>query len=64
MLEASLFIQTLEKRQGQKIASPEEVAFRQGYIDAAALQRLAQPMAKNAYGQYLLSLLADDRPFR
>jgi len=63
MLEASLFIQTLEKRQGQKIASPEEVAFRQGYIDAEQLQRLALPMAKNTYGQYLLGLLADDRPF-
>jgi len=63
MLEASLFIQTLEKRQGQKIASPEEVAFRQGYINAEQLQRLALPMAKNAYGQYLLGLLADDRPF-
>lgn len=59
MLEASLFIQTLEKRQGQKIASPEEVAFRQGYIDAAALRELALPMAKNGYGQYLLGMLAD-----
>jgi len=59
MLEASLFIQTLEKRQGQKIASPEEVAFRQGYIDAAALRELAMPMAKNGYGQYLLGMLAD-----
>ncbi|GAB3262995.1 sugar nucleotidyltransferase [Chitinimonas naiadis] len=64
MLEASLFIQTLEKRQGQKIASPEEVAFRHGYIDAAQLERLATPMAKNGYGQYLLGLLSDDRPFR
>lgn len=59
LLEASLFIQTLEKRQGQKIASPEEVAFRQGYIDADALRQLAKPMAKNGYGQYLLSLLAE-----
>lgn len=56
LLEASLFIQTLEKRQGQKIASPEEVAFRQGYIDTAALKKLALPMAKNGYGQYLLNL--------
>ncbi|HEY9100510.1 glucose-1-phosphate thymidylyltransferase RfbA [Chitinimonas sp.] len=64
MLEASLFIQTLEKRQGQKIASPEEVAFRQGWIDATQLEHLARPMAKNGYGQYLLSLLSDDRPFR
>lgn len=60
MLEASLFIQTLEKRQGQKIASPEEVAFRQGYIDADKLSQLAEPMKKNSYGQYLLSLLSDD----
>lgn len=59
LLEASLFIQTLEKRQGQKIASPEEVAFRQGYIDADALRQLAKPMAKNGYGQYLLSLLSE-----
>lgn len=59
MLEASLFIQTLEKRQGQKIASPEEVAFRQGYIDGAALRELALPMAKNGYGQYLLGMLTD-----
>ncbi|WP_374350063.1 glucose-1-phosphate thymidylyltransferase RfbA [Chitinimonas sp.] len=64
MLEASLFIQTLEKRQGQKIASPEEVAFRQGYIDAEQLKTLAAPMLKNAYGQYLLGLLADDSPLR
>ncbi|MFC4160206.1 glucose-1-phosphate thymidylyltransferase RfbA [Chitinimonas lacunae] len=64
MLEASLFIQTLEKRQGQKIASPEEVAFRQGYIDAAQLEKLAKPMLKNAYGQYLMGLLSDTRPFR
>ncbi|MBV1775462.1 glucose-1-phosphate thymidylyltransferase RfbA [Burkholderiaceae bacterium DAT-1] len=56
MLEAALFIQTLEKRQGQKIASPEEVAFRQGYITADQLRALAKPMAKNAYGAYLLSL--------
>jgi glucose-1-phosphate thymidylyltransferase len=64
MLDASLFIQTLEKRQGQKIACPEEVAYRQGYIDAEALRKLAEPMAKNAYGQYLLGLLADDSPLR
>ncbi|WP_028447813.1 glucose-1-phosphate thymidylyltransferase RfbA [Chitinimonas koreensis] len=63
MLEASMFIETLEKRQGQKIASPEEVAYRQGYIDAAQLQKLAAPMAKNGYGKYLLGLLADDSPF-
>jgi glucose-1-phosphate thymidylyltransferase len=59
LLEASLFIQTLEKRQGLKIACPEEIAYYKNYIDAAQLERLAQPLAKNAYGQYLLGLLND-----
>jgi glucose-1-phosphate thymidylyltransferase len=57
LLEAGQFIATLEKRQGLKIACPEEIAFRQGWINAAQLQQLAQPLAKNGYGQYLLSLL-------
>lgn len=57
LLEASLFIQTIEKRQGLKIACPEEIAYRQGYIDAAQVERLAAPLQKNAYGQYLLTLL-------
>lgn len=57
LLEASLFIQTIEKRQGLKIACPEEIAYRQGYIDAAQVERLAAPLHKNAYGQYLRSLL-------
>jgi glucose-1-phosphate thymidylyltransferase len=59
LLEASTFIETIEKRQGLKIACIEEVAYRQGYIDAAQLRRLAQPMQKNGYGQYLLSILAE-----
>ncbi len=59
LLEASLFIQTLEKRQGLKIACPEEIAYRKGYIDAVQLERLAQPLAKNGYGQYLLGLLKE-----
>ncbi|MCM0045745.1 MAG: glucose-1-phosphate thymidylyltransferase RfbA [Burkholderiaceae bacterium] len=59
LLDASQFIATLEKRQGLKVACPEEVAFRKGYIDAAQLERLAGPMKKNAYGQYLLRLLED-----
>ena len=57
LLEASLFIQTIEKRQGLKIACPEEIAYRQGYIDAAQVERLAYPMKKNGYGQYLLAIL-------
>jgi glucose-1-phosphate thymidylyltransferase len=59
LLEASTFIGTIEKRQGLKIACIEEVAYRQGYIDAAQLRRLARPMKKNGYGQYLLRLLAE-----
>jgi glucose-1-phosphate thymidylyltransferase len=59
MLEASQYVQTLEKRQGLKIACPEEVAFRQGWVDAAQLERLAQPLLKNGYGQYLLQLLKE-----
>ncbi len=57
LMEAGQFIATLEKRQGLKVACPEEVAFRKHYIDAAQLERLAEPMKKNAYGQYLLRLL-------
>jgi len=59
LLEASLFIQTLEKRQGLKIACPEEIAYRRGYITRAQLEALAQPLAKNGYGQYLLALLGE-----
>ena len=59
LLEAGLFIQTIEKRQGLKIACPEEIAWRAGWIDEAQLQRLATPLAKNGYGQYLKRLLED-----
>jgi glucose-1-phosphate thymidylyltransferase len=55
--QASSFIQTLELRQGFKVACPEEIAYRRGYIDAEQLHRLAQPMAKSGYGRYLLDLL-------
>jgi glucose-1-phosphate thymidylyltransferase len=59
LLEASQFIATLEHRQGLKIACPEEIAFRHGWIDRHALERLAKPLARNAYGQYLLGLVAE-----
>ncbi len=59
LLEASLFIQTLEKRQGLKIACPEEIAFRRGYISDTQLEALAKPLAKNGYGQYLLAVLQE-----
>jgi glucose-1-phosphate thymidylyltransferase len=62
LLEASQFVETLERRQGLKIACPEEVAFRMGYIDAGALRKLAHAIGSNAYGQYLLTIL-DDRIF-
>ena len=57
LMEAASFIATLQKRQGLMVACPEEIAFHQGWIDASRLQSLAAPLAKNAYGQYLLSLL-------
>ncbi|WP_312130192.1 MULTISPECIES: glucose-1-phosphate thymidylyltransferase RfbA [Diaphorobacter] len=59
LLDASQFIATLEQRQGLKIACPEEIAWRNGWIDAARLERLAQPLAKNGYGQYLQRLLKE-----
>ncbi len=59
LLDASQFIATVERRQGLKISCPEEIAFRMKYIDAAALERLAQPMMKNPYGQYLMSVLQE-----
>ena len=59
LLDAGQFIATLERRQGLKIACPEEIAWRSGWIDAAQLQGLAQPLAKNGYGQYLLRLLQE-----
>jgi glucose-1-phosphate thymidylyltransferase len=59
LLEASQYIETIERRQGLKIACPEEIAYRLGYIDAAALERLGDALAKNGYGQYLLGILRD-----
>ena len=57
LLEASQFIATIEKRQGLKVACPEEIAFRRGYINATQLEELAQPLKKNEYGRYLMQLL-------
>jgi len=59
LLDASQYIATIERRQGLKIACPEEIAFRLGYIDATDVERLGQAMAKNGYGQYLLALLRE-----
>ncbi|MEB0137057.1 glucose-1-phosphate thymidylyltransferase RfbA [Actimicrobium sp. CCC2.4] len=59
LIEASNFIQTIEHRQGLKVCCPEEIAFHKGFIDAAQLEKLAQPLAKNGYGQYLLRLLKE-----
>ncbi len=59
LLDAGQFIATLERRQGLKIACPEEIAWRQRWIDAAQLRQLAQPLAKNGYGQYLLRVLSE-----
>ncbi|HSY28904.1 MAG TPA: glucose-1-phosphate thymidylyltransferase RfbA, partial [Burkholderiaceae bacterium] len=57
LLDASQFVATIEKRQGLKVACPEEIAYRKGYIDAGQLENLAQPLKKNAYGQYLIQIL-------
>ena len=59
LLEASQYIETIERRQGLKVACPEEIAYRMGYIDAATLERLGSALARNGYGRYLLALLRD-----
>jgi glucose-1-phosphate thymidylyltransferase len=59
LLDASQFIAALEKRQGLKVAVPEEIAYRKGFIDAAALERLADPLKDTGYGRYLLQVLKD-----
>jgi len=62
LVEASNYVETIESRQGLKVCCPEEIAFLQGWIDAEQVQRLAQPLSKNGYGQYLLRLLKQGRP--
>jgi glucose-1-phosphate thymidylyltransferase len=57
LLDASQFVATIEKRQGLKVACPEEIAYRKGYIDAAQLEKLVLPLSKNAYGRYLMHIL-------
>lgn len=59
LMQASVFIETIEHRQGLKVACPEEIAFREGWIDKTQLERLARTMAKNEYGKYLLDLLEE-----
>ena len=59
LLEASHFIETIERRQGLKVACPEEIAYRMGYISGAKLRALARPLANSGYGKYLLKVLAE-----
>jgi glucose-1-phosphate thymidylyltransferase len=59
LIEASFYVQTLEKRQGLKICCPEEIAYRMGYISASQLEALAQPLLRNGYGRYLLNILSE-----
>jgi glucose-1-phosphate thymidylyltransferase len=62
LLQASNFIQAIEERQGLMVACPEEVAYKMGYIAEEDIRRIAQPMAKNRYGQYLLGLIEEEKP--
>ena len=59
LLEAAAFIETIEKRQGLKVACPEEIAYRFGWISAQDVARIVEPLKKNGYGQYLLRMLSE-----
>ncbi|WOX04823.1 glucose-1-phosphate thymidylyltransferase RfbA [Microbulbifer pacificus] len=61
LMEAAQFVQTIERRQGLKVACPEEVAFRKGFIDAEMLEKQAQPLMKSGYGQYLMKLITESQ---
>lgn len=61
LLQAAMFVQTIETRQGLKVCCPEEIAFRCGYIDAAQLERLAHPLARTSYGKYLMEIAQERR---
>ncbi len=62
LLDAASYVRITEERQGLKICCPEEIAWRQGFIDDAALEKIAQPLRKSGYGEYLLQLLAHKDP--
>jgi glucose-1-phosphate thymidylyltransferase len=63
LLQASIFVETIEQRQGMKVCCPEEIAFRMGFIDRAQLKKLAGPLAKNGYGKYLMRILSEEDPW-
>ena len=64
LMQASMFVETIEQRQGMKVCCPEEIAFRMGFIDRARLKQLAAPLAKSGYGRYLMQILSEDDPWR
>jgi glucose-1-phosphate thymidylyltransferase len=63
LLQASMYVETIEQRQGMKVCCPEEIAYRMGFIDRAQLKKLAEPLAKNGYGRYLLQILTEENPW-
>jgi glucose-1-phosphate thymidylyltransferase len=63
LLQASLYVETIEQRQGMKVCCPEEIAYRMGFIDRAQLKKLAVPLAKNGYGRYLMQILTEENPW-